>query len=219
MRKAVFPSWHQKPRSSSEFPTLSPSHPTQTHSNPIQPTQSTFTIILNYTIYILKSITTINKMDRKTNREEFRPKPFCPYTSYVLFFQLERNYILQTTDARNAPGANDTTDELVSERPQKYRTIVMLKDWFINKRGKKKQKDHKNHGVILFLDLTKTIANHWKSGDDEIKTFCKKLAKKQLVHYQEEIKASTFKNMDKRRLQPRGRKESSGQQRVPKKIV
>lgn len=113
-------------------------------------------------------------------------KPVRPFTAYHIFFQLERNYILQSNGS--FPDLPRDVDDNASERPRKYRGVIMRRNWFIaGSRCKKKRKDHKIHGVISFLDLTRTIAKNWRQADEETKTYCKNLAHYLLQEYRLEL--------------------------------
>ncbi|KAL7462222.1 hypothetical protein ACHAXS_002610 [Conticribra weissflogii] len=113
-------------------------------------------------------------------------KPVRPFTAYHIFFQLERNYILQSNGT--LPDHSQDVDGNASERPRRYRGVIMPRNWFIaGTRCKKKRKDHKIHGVISFLDLTRTIAKNWRQADGETKHYCRNLAESLLHEYRLEL--------------------------------
>ena len=121
------------------------------------------------------------------------PKPTRPLTAYHIFFQLERNYIIQQSKKQGTPeDFPEGIDQNAAERPEKYRNIIMPRGWFNSGKGeaaKKKKAAKKIHGVISFLDLSKTISNRWNSADFETRMYCRDLANKQLVIYRKNMEA------------------------------
>lgn len=120
------------------------------------------------------------------------PKPRRPLTEYHIFFQLERNYIVQdelggTSHSEDSP---IILDEDAPARPKKYRNTIMPKDWLVSgKKDTKMRKDRTKHGIISFIGLSKTVANSWKSADTETRMYCKDLANERLALYKEEMDA------------------------------
>lgn len=114
------------------------------------------------------------------------PKPPRPYTAYHIFFQLERNYILQNSDSADQLVLPDDIDVDTVGRPERYRGVVMPRNWFISGQVRSKR-DRQVHGVISFIDLTKTISQRWNSADSEVKQYCKDLAKKLLQRYHADL--------------------------------
>ncbi|KAL7462388.1 hypothetical protein ACHAXS_002766 [Conticribra weissflogii] len=144
--------------------------------------------------------TTISiKIHVDNNSNPLPIKPKRPMTAYHVYSQLERNYIIQNHPSyqpnthddgdQNNPNQESTSiDENASERPPKYRGIIMPKDWFLSRKGEIKKKDRKNHGVISFVELSKTVSYNWKNeADEETKAYCKKIADEQLARYREEM--------------------------------
>eukprot|EP00956_Cyclotella_meneghiniana_P033058 scaffold92943_cov72-Cyclotella_meneghiniana.AAC.3 len=125
--------------------------------------------------------------------QTFPPLPKRPLTSFNLFSMLERKYIiLQHT--KQDPELEDLTaniDDLNIEpygaqRPQRYAELVLPADWYVVGANRIKRKDHKNHGLISFMDLSKELGNRWKNADNEIKEYCKKIADGELEKYRED---------------------------------
>ena len=145
------------------------------------------------------------------------PKPMRPLTAYHIFFQLEREYLVQTTDNSTAD-ATDTDKKEEEEKkdspakakrrsknsdqtppeyykgtlPTKYKDIKLSHDWYYAP-GKRRKRAHRkvSHG-FSFLELSKTIIEKWKaldssSDEDGIKEFVTKLAKEELEEYKIEI--------------------------------
>ncbi len=122
-------------------------------------------------------------------RPSLPPKPKRPMTAYHVYFQLERNYILQKHEDY-VPHYPEQIDENASERPERYRTLIMPKDWYISKEVKIKKKDRKNHGIISFVELSKTISHRWNNeADYDTKMYCRDIADDQLERYREEVTA------------------------------
>lgn len=116
--------------------------------------------------------------------ESFPLKPPRSYTSYQIFFQLERHYILQT-NSKLAAELPEYVDQGAADRPEKYRNIILPRDWYVVGVNRKKRQDHVNHGIISFDDLTKTISHNWNTADLETRMYCKDLAEMELTRYRE----------------------------------
>ena len=126
------------------------------------------------------------------------PKPKRPLTVYNLFSKLERNYIVQMNKKMSLATASggSTTERPVSKaqvdpylelRPERYRHLVLPHDWFKVGKNKIKRQFYKNHGIISFRDLSKTVAEKWKTVDDETMDFCKMVYTGELEEYQKEM--------------------------------
>eukprot|EP00956_Cyclotella_meneghiniana_P025840 scaffold54707_cov67-Cyclotella_meneghiniana.AAC.1 len=129
------------------------------------------------------------------------PVPKRPLTSFNLFSILERRYILQqecqkSDVTQHSPmnknnRSHSNCDPYGAIRPLRYRDLVLSPDWYIVGANRKKRGEHKNHGLISFQDLSKTLSARWQTADDEIKAYCKKIADGELDKYrsqQEEYK-------------------------------
>ena len=136
-------------------------------------------------------------------------KPPRPYTEYTMFYQLEREYIIQRllkdnkkTDggdsnkvkkdevdaASTPPVALFANDPLM---PAKFRSLPLRADWYISGKSKKptKRKHRKSHGKIGFLELTRMIAARWAKVEDETRKYCKMMAAMELVKYKEDMES------------------------------
>eukprot|EP00956_Cyclotella_meneghiniana_P010447 scaffold14537_cov45-Cyclotella_meneghiniana.AAC.2 len=122
------------------------------------------------------------------------PLPKRPLTSFNLFSMLERKFIfLQQTEQdpkredsnANINGTNNI-EPYGAVRPQRYAKLVLAPDWYVVGANRIKRQDHKNHGLISFTDLSKTLSDRWKNADDEVKTYCKKIAAGELEKYRKE---------------------------------
>ncbi|ACI64764.1 predicted protein [Thalassiosira pseudonana CCMP1335] len=106
---------------------------------------------------------------------------------YNVFFQLERQFILQTHSRYEVDSAPKEIDDQVDNRPAKYRNIILPKDWYIVGANKKKRQDRINHGLISFVELTKAIASSWRRVDNETRTYVKDIADQLFIKYRREV--------------------------------
>lgn len=141
--------------------------------------------------------------------EDPNKKPPRPYTEYNIFFQLERERILMDLEKQHQLKEvgyvkeedeevvhNQPSDEHdVLPRPPRFAHLKLLPKWYDskhrlaeNKKNKEKRKHRKTHGLVGFLDLTRRIAKEWSEAEDEVKFYCKQVAKRQLGYYKEELK-------------------------------
>ena len=109
------------------------------------------------------------------------PPTTRPYTSYNLFFQLEREYILQTLlgfqptiaskDIFNP--ADKTYPAEGPPLPSRYENLILPYDWHMSGKTRPHKRTHrKSHGKIGLRELNKQIFKAWSIRDDEIKNFC-----------------------------------------------
>lgn len=110
--------------------------------------------------------------------------PIRPYTSYNLFFQLEREYILQTllgfTPTLSSEEIFDPVDETNYQGPPLplcYHDLLLRNDWHIpGKTQRRKRKHRKTHGKIGFHELNERISQAWSVVDEETRSFCAALS-------------------------------------------
>jgi hypothetical protein len=119
------------------------------------------------------------------------PKPRRPLTCYGIFSVLERNFIWQqdTKQSTNALKHNTSDDPYAAIMPPRYRSLALPSNWFKVGMNRKKRSEHVNHGVISFEEMTKVIAERWKSVDVETKAFCGVIANEELERYKTELTA------------------------------
>lgn len=79
---------------------------------------------------------------------------YQPYTAYNIFFQLEREFILQCI--LGVSPSVDTVfdsdaDNAIPTLPKKYQNIILADDWYIPGKAQRKKRVHrKSHGKIGF---------------------------------------------------------------------
>ena len=120
-------------------------------------------------------------------------KPKRPLTAYHLFLQLEREYVIQTSEGEVADKSIFKLDQKVylENVPQRYKNILLLKNWYFKPDKRAKRKHRKSHGKIGFLELSQIIAKRWKTlsnEDPETLQFVQKIAKIELAKYHQEMK-------------------------------
>jgi len=119
-------------------------------------------------------------------------KPIRPLTAYHIFFQIEREYIIQTAPA----GEDDDTSihdnkVYLSSVPQRYRDVKLPPDWYAGPGKRQKRKHRKQHGKISFLELSRVISSRWaqlEHVDPETKRFVQRIAKQEIDIYYDEMK-------------------------------
>jgi len=173
-----------------------------------------------------------------------KKKPMRPLTAYHIFFQLEREYIIQTTDVDNddmkpSPSSSSIQDTNTSTTtkyyhknvPPKYRNILLSSDWYYGPGKRQKRKHRKSHGKIGFLELSKVISKQWSTleqNDNETKLFVNDIAKQELDEYKldimkwKEMYGDVLENVDdkkkkgKKKVGGGSRKSSSKKKRAVK---
>ena len=118
-------------------------------------------------------------------------QPCRPYTEYNLFFQLEREHILQIQlgfepdyEPQDVFDPSDTTNYQGPPLPSRYNDLILLKDWHLPGKEKRRKRRHrKTHGKIGFRELSLKIAEAWKNIDSETRQFCSDLCDVGLTQY------------------------------------
>ena len=138
------------------------------------------------------------------NTNTSTPKPSRPYSDYNIYWQLQREYILQV-ELGFQPDYEyeDVFDPLDSDNyqgpplPSKYSDLVYLNDWHLPGKEKRRKRRHrKTHGKIGFKELSLKIASSWKSADAETKLFCAKMSDISLLQYKKDMRAYKLANPD-----------------------
>lgn len=118
-------------------------------------------------------------------------KPLRPLTAYHIFFQIEREYIIQTHSTTSSVGDTDPNKSVICDVPCRYRNIKLLPDWYAGPGKRQKRKHRKSHGMIGFLELSRVISQRWanlETEDMETRQYVTKIAKRELEEYKAEMK-------------------------------
>jgi len=130
------------------------------------------------------------------------PPTIRPYTSYNLFFQLEREYILQTLlgfqptiASKDIFDPADTTYPAEGPPlPSRYENLILPYDWHIPGKTRRHKRSHrKSHGKIHFHEVSTQISKAWSIADDEIRTFCACLSDIESGKYEKDKRKTTDK--------------------------
>jgi len=133
-----------------------------------------------------------------------------PYNSYNLFFQIEREYILQTLlgyqptiASKDVFNPNDETYPADGPfLPSRYENLILPYDWHIPGKGLRRKRTHrKSHGKIGFHGLSERISKSWSVADDDIRNFCARLAEIQTRKYKETKREAMEKGAGKQRIE------------------
>ena len=86
-------------------------------------------------------------------------KPMRPLTSYHMYFQLEREFILQGMDGDDADKSiHDNKVYFLDYVPERYRNIKLSPQWYFGPGKRQKRKHRKQHGKIGFMELSRMIS-------------------------------------------------------------
>lgn len=113
-----------------------------------------------------------------------------PLTAYHIFFQIEREYIIQTTPGSDADASIHDNKSFLPDVPRRYRNIKLLPDWYAGPGKRQKRKHRKSHGKIGFLELSRVISKRWgilDSVDPETKRYVTQIATRELDGYKVEM--------------------------------
>ena len=107
---------------------------------------------------------------------EVRMKPPPrPYSEYNVYFQLERNYILQKVYAV-PPEATDVFHPEDPEYqgpplPKRYADVVLPRRFYscYKSEAKERRRHRTTHGKIGFSELSKLIASNWKNAGETLR--------------------------------------------------
>ena len=118
-------------------------------------------------------------------------KPMRPLTAYHIFFQLEREYIIQTAAGPDADKTIHDNKSFIRDVPRRYTRTKLLPDWYAGPGKRQKRKHRKSHGKIGFLELSRVISKRWatlETTDPETKQFVSRIASRELDIYKGEMK-------------------------------
>lgn len=155
---------------------------------------------------------------------------YRPYTAYNIFFQLEREFILQCI--LGVSPSVDTVfdsdvDDAIPTLPEKYQDIMLADDWYIPGKAQRKKRIHrKSHGKIGFSDLSKRVATAWHNCDNDVKLFCAEVSDITMQEYkaalrrQQKIeKEEDDSSTEESRTVKRTRRKRVRQPKKEKKVV
>ena len=147
-------------------------------------------------------------------------KPKRPLTAYHIYFQIEREFIIQTMAGEDADKSIHEGKALFHDVPKRYINTKLSPDWYFGPGKRAKRKHRKQHGKIGFLELSRVITSRWtklEDTDPDIKQFVSKLAMQELEEYKRELKEYRV-NLTKNMITPvvvSNRSSSMKQQPAP----
>ena len=122
------------------------------------------------------------------------PSVIRPYTSYNLFFQLEREYLLQTKlghkpNIKKLFNPKDKSNYQGPPLPPRYASLILPYDWHIPGKEKRRKRSHrKSHGILGFHEMNRQVSSNWKTIDSTTRKFCKSLADMEAVKFKKNKK-------------------------------
>ena len=140
-------------------------------------------------------------------------KPKRPLTAYHIYFQIEREFIIQTV-----PSSEDVDKSIhvgkkcLDDVPERYKAPKLSPDWYFGAGKRAKRKHRKQHGKIGFHELSRVISSRWASLEEtnpDIKQFVSKLANQVNEEYKRELKEYR-ENLTKNMIAPIVISKSSG---------
>eukprot|EP00571_Detonula_confervacea_P000394 CAMPEP_0172313852 /NCGR_PEP_ID=MMETSP1058-20130122/21126_1 /TAXON_ID=83371 /ORGANISM="Detonula confervacea, Strain CCMP 353" /LENGTH=269 /DNA_ID=CAMNT_0013027575 /DNA_START=14 /DNA_END=823 /DNA_ORIENTATION=- len=139
--------------------------------------------------------------------------PPRPYTEYNIFFQIERECVLQnlgvtpTLRAEEIFVISDTNYD-GPDLPLRYEDVILPSDWYIPGKAHRKKRQHRaTHGKISFTDLSKNIASSWRNIDGETKLFCAQVSDIGVQKYKREMQR--HKSLTQEQSEPNSTKVNS----------
>jgi hypothetical protein len=117
-------------------------------------------------------------------------KPMRPLTAYHIYFQIEREFIIQSLAGEDADKSIHDGKIYQDNVPERYMSTKLSPDWYFGPGKRAKRKHRKQHGKIGFLELSRVISTRWAKLDEtdpDIKQFVSVLAKQELQEYQREV--------------------------------
>ena len=121
-------------------------------------------------------------------------KPKRPLTAYHIYYQIEREYIIQSMAGEDTDQDDKSIYEgktLFQDVPKRYQDTKLSPDWYFGPGRRAKRRHRKQHVKISFFELSRVIATRWtklQETDPDIKQFVSKLASEQFGEYKRELK-------------------------------
>jgi len=166
----------------------------QTRVTPEKPTMlSPSTVHLGSTPSLLSPpfIHSSNASDMVSATRKILKKPKRPLTAYHIYFQIEREFIIQTM-------ADEDDDKSIHEGkiffhgvPERYKATKLSPDWYFAPGKRAKRKHRKKHGKIGFHELSRVISSRWATLEEtnpDVRQFVTKLANQVNEEYKRELK-------------------------------
>eukprot|EP00574_Skeletonema_japonicum_P005590 CAMPEP_0201727988 /NCGR_PEP_ID=MMETSP0593-20130828/14418_1 /ASSEMBLY_ACC=CAM_ASM_000672 /TAXON_ID=267983 /ORGANISM="Skeletonema japonicum, Strain CCMP2506" /LENGTH=138 /DNA_ID=CAMNT_0048219961 /DNA_START=109 /DNA_END=521 /DNA_ORIENTATION=- len=85
---------------------------------------------------------------------DFPKKPMRPLTAYHIYFQIEREFIIQTLSGEDADKSIFEGKNCLNDVPKRYINTKLSPDWYLGPGKRAKRKHRKQHGKIGFLELS-----------------------------------------------------------------
>ena len=118
-------------------------------------------------------------------------KPKRPLTAYHIYFQIEREFIIQTLAGEDADKSIHEGKIFFHDVPERYINTKLSPDWYFGPGKRAKRKHRKQHGKIGFLELSRLITSRWAKLEEtnpDIKQFVSRIAKQETDEYKRELK-------------------------------
>ena len=138
-----------------------------------------------------RSSVTLPSLKIKSDKPKLPKKPKRPLTAYHIYFQIEREFIIQTRAGEDADKSILDGKTFFFDVPDRYKNIKLSPDWYFGPGKRAKRKHRKQHGKISFLELSRVISARWSKLDEtdpDIKHFVSKIAKQENEEYKRELK-------------------------------
>jgi hypothetical protein len=148
--------------------------------------------------------TNASEMVSAPRASKISKKPKRPFTAYQIYFQIEREFIIQTMTDEDADKSVHEGKIFFRDVPDRYKAIKLSPDWYFGPGKRAKRKHHKQHGKIGFHELSRVISSRWATLEvthPDIKHYVTKLANQEYDEYKYEMKVYR-ENLTKKMIAP-----------------